>query len=187
MENTISIISICATVVLGIVGFIINSCLQRKTNSIDIITRKRLERRDRLQELSAKILSVSDPDVLDNTKAENLPDIIVELTEACSDFRSLLEYMVKQDGEMISIAYQIKNEVVKYFDNGNHEKLLGCRRDFSHLTDLYFTTEWQRIKYETVGKSARGPKGYARWERLYEDNKVKFEENKAGHDDIYGE
>lgn len=187
METMISIISICSTVLLGIVGFIINTCLQRKANSIDIITRKRLARRDKLQELSAKILSISDLDFLENTKAEDLSGKFVELTEACSAFRSLLEFGFECDAMIVNLSYHIKKEVVNYFDNSDHKNLVNYRRDFSHLTDLYFTTEWRRIKCETVGKSGKGSNGYNFWKELYEENSEHFEKNKTVHDDIYVE
>lgn len=43
--DLISIITICVTVLLGVAGFLINTYMQRKNNSITVITSYRLERR----------------------------------------------------------------------------------------------------------------------------------------------
>ena len=46
-----------------------------------------------------------------------------------------------------------------------------CCREFSERMDIYMTTEWQRIKLETVGKTKNGSKSYQTWEALWRRNK----------------
>ena len=66
MENIISIIVICVTLLLGVTGFIINSFVQRKSNSINVITKTRLARREKTKELMAKMIKLSNIDYLDS-------------------------------------------------------------------------------------------------------------------------
>lgn len=41
----ISLLTVLVTLLLGILGFIVNTYLQRQNNSIDVITKNRIERR----------------------------------------------------------------------------------------------------------------------------------------------
>lgn len=66
MENVISIIAVCVTLLLGLLGFVINSFIQRKNNSISVITKTRLVRREKSKELMSKVLFYSDVDYLDS-------------------------------------------------------------------------------------------------------------------------
>ena len=56
METIIGIATVCVTLLLGVVGFIVNSMIQRKSNSISVITNTRLERRKQTQELASVLL-----------------------------------------------------------------------------------------------------------------------------------
>ncbi len=60
METLVKSISIVASTLLAVVGFIVNTRIQRKNNSIHIVTEKRVQRRERTHELVAEILKLSD-------------------------------------------------------------------------------------------------------------------------------
>ena len=60
IEILISIISVCVTLLLGVVGFIANSFIQGKSHSIQVITKTRLVRREKTKELTAKTIMLSD-------------------------------------------------------------------------------------------------------------------------------
>ena len=50
-KDVISLIAVCVTLLLGVIGFIINSFIQRKSNSISVITKTRLNRREKTKTL----------------------------------------------------------------------------------------------------------------------------------------
>ena len=54
--NIISLSAVCVTLLLGIAGLIANSLIQRKSNSIQIITQCRLKRRERTHEIVSELL-----------------------------------------------------------------------------------------------------------------------------------
>ena len=75
MENIIAILTVCVSLLLGVMGLIANSMIQRKSNSISVITGTRQERRKKTQELAAKLLQYGDAEFLrivkdDKEKAE---------------------------------------------------------------------------------------------------------------------
>lgn len=68
--DLISIITICVTVLLGVVGFLINTYMQRKNNSITVITGYRLERRQKMMNLVSILLANSDPYYIESSNEE---------------------------------------------------------------------------------------------------------------------
>ena len=183
----ISIISICVTLFLGMIGFIVNTLIQRKNNSIQVITKKRLERRDKIQQLSSNILTLSDIDVLSFQNGDNTKDYIMELVSKCTDLRSILECEFEKDCELIQKAFKIKTQVVSFLQtNGqNEQELKKARNEFSEVIDKYITTEWQRIKLETIGKTKKHKSGYYTWHSLYIKNEETFNKNRENHDNIF--
>ena len=88
MESIISIIAICVTLLLGVSGFIINSFVQRKSNSINVITKTRLARREKTKELMAKMIKLSSIEYLDSLDKEDKKATVKELVEVTADIRS---------------------------------------------------------------------------------------------------
>lgn len=177
-DGLISIISICATVILGIAGFIVNSFIQRKNNSIEIITKSRIARRDRLQELSTVIIELTDVDYLENVAKENWPVYVEKITQACSELRTLLEFEYKHDVFFVDAAYRLKGTVMCFREAFNPDEYKSARNAFLKVMDVYTSSEWKRIKLETVGKQWKGKKGID-WNGIYDDNSAKYDETVA--------
>lgn len=174
MENLIGILTVCVTFLLGIMGLIANSMIQRKSNSISVITGTRLERRKTTQELVAKLLGYGDADFLKTVKSEKeKADVLEVCVKSVSTLRSLYTFTVKEDRELVEAADALKDAIhdALYGVNVDAEKLSMCCREFSERMDIYMTTEWQRIKLETVGKTKKGSKSYQTWEALWRRNK----------------
>lgn len=188
-ESTINLISVCVTLLLGVAGFIINTFVQRKNNSIEIITKKRLSRRDLLQSLSASILSLSDPDYIDCLADSGISDYCRQLVISCSKLRSLLEFQFPYDADFVTLAYKVKSESIRAVKqkNRDYSKVKESRRKFAELMDLYTTTEWQRIKSETVGKNKSAAKRYQYWLTLMKHNHDSFykDDSAKKHRDLY--
>lgn len=58
------LLAILVTLVLGVAGFIVNSFIQRRNNSIKVIVQHRLERRQRTLEKLSVLMKLSDRDYL---------------------------------------------------------------------------------------------------------------------------
>ena len=187
----ICIITVSVTLILGIIGFVFNSFLQRKNNSIEIITKKRLERRDKLQALSSKILAITDILYLEQLDNDSLLRYVEEITRITADFRAQLDFAFERDAEIVSSVYELENKTIDWLkrrlDNCcvNCKSICEARSNFSRLSDLYISTEWQRIKIETTEKSKRGVKGYYSWKDLYEKNNMLFQNNAELHNNVY--
>ena len=153
MDDIISIIAICVTLLLGVTGFIINSFVQRKSNSISVITKTRLARREKTKALMAKMLKLSSLDYLDILDDSDKKEIIASLVETVSEIRSEYTETYDCDVKLIDATNKLSNGVVSYLNGSkNKEELLNARNEFTEAMDLYIQTEWRRIKLETVGK-----------------------------------
>ena len=86
------IITPLVTLLAALCGLIANTLIQRKNNSITVIVKKRLGRRDRLQALSAGIMNNSDVDYLSLLSKEEGVECFSKITSYCSELRSILEY-----------------------------------------------------------------------------------------------
>lgn len=172
------IITPLVTLLAAVCGLIANTLIQRKNNSITVIVKKRLERRDRLQALSASIMNNSDVDYLSLLSKEERVECFSKITSYCSELRSILEFSFKHDKDLVNSAIKIKNDVFDFLNGEDVRSTLEKnRKTFAKLLDLYITTEWQRIKNETVGQGKKGGKSYTNWKTLYEGNVRKYEDN----------
>lgn len=61
---SIDLLAILVTLVLGVAGFVVNTFIQRRNNSIKVIVQHRLERRQRTLEKLAVLIKLSDRDYL---------------------------------------------------------------------------------------------------------------------------
>ena len=156
----VSILTISVTLLLGILGFIVNTLIQRKNNSIDIITKNRLNRRKETQEIMYRFIQYADYNSISAIiNLNNQHDVIIELNYNYAKLRSLYTKTVQKDIEMIDECKRLLNTIVKYINNFSEYDKESIERDlhdilasFEKIFDLYLYTEWSRIKAETVGK-----------------------------------
>ena len=160
----ISLLTVLVTLLLGILGFIVNTYLQRQNNSIDIITKNRMERRTKTQEIMAIFIKYVDYNSLSSIVALNKQnEVIQELYTNYAMLRSLYTYTFSKDIDLINRCRDLLNTIVDYlndFDKYNQEDINKQLRideeNFEHIFDLYLYTDWSRIKAETVGKRKKG-------------------------------
>lgn len=159
MENIVPIITICVTLLLGVGGFVVNSLIQRKSNSIQIITKTRLERRAETKRIMAALDKYSDFTFLNSViKSCENEKAIRELVTDIAKLRSEYTYTWGNDRDLCESAFALKDAIVDYLGNPDpkHKDELKYRRKiFLKITDVYMQTEWKRIKYETVGKQKK--------------------------------
>lgn len=153
MENIIAIVTVCVTLLLGVGGFIINSLIQRKSNSISVITKTRLARREKTKSLMARMIKLSDKRFLDILDEEGKNNVISSLAEVSAEIRSEYTKTYACDIALIKITNQLSDSVIAYMNGSIDQKELDkVRTDYIKLFDIYIQTEWKRIKLETVGR-----------------------------------
>ena len=114
METIISIAAVCVTLLLGIGGIIVNSLIQRKSNSINVITQTRLNRRACTQKLVADLLKISDPFYIESLSgSEEKRQAIKEATGIAADIRTKYCFTVKEDADLIRAAFDVKDMLCK--------------------------------------------------------------------------
>ena len=166
MEYIIPIITVCVTLLLGILGFIVNSLIQRKSNSIQVITKTRLARREKSKTLLSNIIKLSDPIYLDISKDKD--DTLKELIGNVTDLRFEYTQTFKCDYDLISASEEVKKFAIEYVkDKNNLEELNNKRNNLIKIGDIYLQTEWKRIKLETVGKMKN--KKLSSWDDIYQE------------------
>ena len=169
-EAIISIITVCVTLILGIAGFIINSFVQRKSNSIKIITQTRLDRRAHSQKRVAELLKLSDPlYILSLSTPEESTRVIREAAEIAADLRSIYCFNIDADVNLIKAVYKVKDILCKSVlgEIGLEHQMMTARGELARNIDVYSSTEWKRIKLETVGKETHGKKSIESWYSIY--------------------
>ena len=173
MDTIISIIAVCVTLLLGVTGFIINSFIQRKSNSISVITKTRLARREKTKALMAKMLTLSNLDYLNILDNNGKKEAITSLAETVSEIRSEYTETYDCDVKLIDATNKLSNSVISYLNSAkNKEELIGARNEFAEVMDLYIQTEWRRIKLETVGKMKDNTK--PSWDDIHDYYKGRY-------------
>lgn len=166
------IVTVSVTMVLGVLGFVVNTILQRKNNSIKIITQYRIDRKNATQEITAKLLSYTDyhyyETLTQEEKNKNIQNIVAEI----SKLRSIYYFSFQKDAEFVSAAYAIKKLFCE--TKKNWEAINYARARYAHLADVYTSTDWKRIKLETVGKDARNNKFLPKWTEIFDTNESYF-------------
>ena len=165
MEYIIPIITVSVTLLLGVLGFIVNSLIQRKSNSIQVITKTRLARREKTKELMSKMIMLSNINYL-NTNDNK--DSIRLLIETSSNIRSEYSQVFECDRRLIDITESLTNSIIGYLNNPNEDNkiiLNNNRNVFIKDMDIYIQTEWKRIKLETVGKMNNSK--FSSWNEIY--------------------
>ena len=179
----VSIITIFVTLLLGILGFVVNTLLQRKNNSIDVITKSRMKRKELTQDIMATFLRYANYDSIKLVVLLNKQnEVIQELYKNHSVLRSLYTYTFSKDVELINGCHKLLSVEVKYlneFANSNKEIIEKDidkeRKEFEYIFDLYLYTDWSRIKAETVGKRRTG--GIKKWMDDYNEAVIWYEKN----------
>lgn len=166
------IVTVSVTMILGVLGFIVNTVLQRKNNSIKIITQYRIDRKNTTQEITAKLLTYTDRHYYEaltqEEKNKNVQNIVAEI----SKLRSIYYFSFQKDAELVSAAYTIKKLFCE--PEKNWEAINYARARYARLADVYTSTDWKRIKLETVGKGARNDKFLPKWTDIFNTNNSYF-------------
>lgn len=182
MENLIAILTLLSTVVIGVGGFAVNALIQRKSNSIEIITHTRLDRRATTQKAFAILLMYSDFQWITmivneqnlNERERLKQKTITEMVKAVAQMRALYSYGFREDKELVDTAETLKDVTIEFVNLGKpveewEEQIGRVRQNFDRAIDVYMSTEWKRIKLETVGKE-RKHNPYGAWQELYEES-----------------
>lgn len=177
METIIGIATVCVTLLLGVVGFIVNSMIQRKSNSISVITNTRLERRKQTQELASVLLHYSDADYLRSMDKINRAEVVSECAKCVAILRSLYTFTVEEDQWLVKAAEELKEAICQSLAQKVEVNLEEKRAAFERVLDVYVATEWKRIKVETVGKGKKGNKSYAAWKKQWEKYETYYDEH----------
>ncbi len=166
------LITVSVSMVLGILGFIVNTFLQRKNNSIKVITQYRVDRKNATHEITANLLAYTDyhyyESLTDEEKKKNTQNIVMEI----SKLRSIYYFSFPKDIELVDAAYTVKK--LFCMDNKNWNDINLARANYAHLADVYTSTDWKRIKLETVGKDKRNKKALPAWTEIFKTNDSYF-------------
>ena len=172
------IITVSVTMILGVLGFVVNTVLQRKNNSIKIITQYRIDRKNATQEITAKLLSYTDfhyyEALTQEEKNKNVQNIVTEI----SKLRSIYYFSFSRDAELVSSAYEIKR--LFCMPEKNWDAINSARARYARLADVYTSTDWKRIKLETVGKGSRNDRFLPKWTEIFDTNESFF----SNHDEV---
>lgn len=189
------LLAILVTLVLGVAGFIVNSFIQRRNNSIKVIVQHRLERRQRTLENLEVLIKLSDRDYLssvlglidaalieegfkEKSRAEcssERSEALRQVVEACASIRAMYCGSYSCDRDLIYALDSFKKCFARCVRTGRYDSDLETpRATLIKIIDVYCTTEWRRIKRETIGKkrssSAAWAKTFKRIEEMYEEN-----------------
>ncbi len=177
------ILTITVTMFLGVLGFVVNTVLQRKNNSIKIITQYRIDRKNSTQEITAKLLAYTDfhfyESLTNEEKDKNIQNIVVEI----SKLRSIYYFSFLKDAELVEAAYTLKKLFCS--QDKDWEKINEARAKYAHLVDVYTSTDWKRIKLETVGKGVRNDRFLPKWTEIFEDNDSYFQNQDHVNTEIF--
>lgn len=177
------IITVITTMLLGVLGFVVNTFLQRKNNSIKIITQYRIERKNTTQEITAKILSYTDFHYYESLTLEEKNRNVQNIVTEVSKLRSIYYFSFQKDAELVEAAYTLK----KLFcaTKKNWTDINRARANYAHLSDVYTSTDWKRIKFETVGKGIRNGKFLPKWVEIFDENELYFSKNNQANNEIF--
>lgn len=180
MEQIISIVTVCVTFTLGILGLLLNSMIQRKNNSLKMITQHRFDRRSETQKLTAVMIRYSDPDMIRCLSTEEEKNAAkTAVIDALSRFRVLYSRSFACDVRLLERTQDLKDRVIRALDGAPvgtastdaasmDAAYLACRAAFMKEVDIYTATEWKRIKLETIGKGPVRRKSFGVWDQDYQ-------------------
>lgn len=178
------LITVSTTLILGVLGFVVNSVMQRKNNSIKIITQYRLDRQKTTQDITARLLTYTDRHYYESLATEdernvNIQNIVAEI----SNLRSIYHFSFKKDAELVQAAYTLKQCFCAR--NRNWNAINQARAEYARLSDVYTATDWKRIKLETVGKEMQSKKTLPKWTDIFNQNDSYFSAQNSINDVIF--
>lgn len=195
---SIDLLAILVTLVLGVAGFIVNSFIQRRNNSIKVIVQHRLERRQRTLENLAVLIKLSDRDYLSSvlglidaasmedgfegkSRAEcssERSESLRQVVEACASIRTMYCGSYSCDRDLIYALDSFKKCFARCIQTGCYDsELEASRAALVKNIDVYCTTEWRRIKKETIGKKKASSDA---WVQTFKQIEEMYEENMEG-------
>lgn len=180
--NVIALITVCVTLLLGVLGFVFNALIQRRNNSIKVITEDRIARRKVTRDVVARFLPCADPECLKLvTSDEEKKSILRICTECVVMLRSLYTFTSEHDRDLVFAAIDLKDVICRILYEGElcEKELTERTKYFLKMADLYMVTEWKRIKKETNCKYMDGNKGYNAWNDVWGNHEEYYEENRG--------
>lgn len=194
----IDLLAILVTLVLGVAGFVVNSFIQRRNNSIKVIVQHRLERRQRTLENLAVLIKLSDRDYLssvlglidaalieegfkEKSRAESSSErseALRQVVEVCASIRAMYCGSYPCDRDLVRVLDFFKRSFARCIQTGRYDSALETpRATLIKIIDVYCTTEWRRIKNETVGKKRASSDA---WIQTFKQIEEMYEENMEG-------
>lgn len=179
-------------------GFVVNSFIQRRNNSIKVIVQHRLERRQRTLEDLAVLIKLSDRDYLssvlglidaalieegfkEKSRAEcssERSEALRQVVEACASIRAMYCGSYSCDRDLIRVLDSFKRAFARCIQTGRYDSDLETpRATLIKIIDVYCTTEWRRIKKETIGKKRSSRDA---WIQTFKQIEEMYEENMEG-------
>lgn len=177
------IITVFTTLLLGVLGFIVNTLLQRRNNSIKIITQYRIERKNKTQEITAKLLSYTDFHYYESLTLEEKNKNVQNIVTAISELRSLYCFSFEKDAELVQAAYTLKKLFCS--ETKNWTDINRARAEYAHLADVFTSTDWKRIKLETVGGEIHNNKFLPKWIEIFNENESYFSNQNQANIEIF--
>ena len=185
MDNVIGyflqIITITATVVLGLYTAIQSKKLQKGQHIVSVTTNYRLQRSEHIKQCGTILLSNSLPELLDESK-EKAYIMLQKSHEASCQLSEILHRCFNQDMELITLSEKINDLVFEYIKGvylgkdiditETRRKLIGFRKVFIIKCDMYTYAEWRRIKKETSGIDTMSEE----WIEFYKELSNKYNE-----------
>ena len=139
LNHIISLSAVCVTLLLGIAGLIVNSLIQRRSNSIQIITQCRLKRRERTQGIVSDLLKYSDLSFVSALTDIEKTQTAKEIVGLVSELRALYSFSFDKDIRLVTAAFEIKELLCNYLlQNGPYPPEINeKRRQFAEIADIY--------------------------------------------------
>ena len=133
LNHIISLSAVCVTLLLGIAGLIVNSLIQRRSNSIQIITQCRLKRRERTQGIVSDLLKYSDLSFVSALTDIEKTQTAKEIVGLVSELRALYSFSFDKDIRLVTAAFEIKELLCNYLLSSPKLPLFTCQRSGNGL------------------------------------------------------
>ena len=156
----LQIATIAITLSLGLLTAAQTRKLQHGQNIISVTTKYRMDRSEQLRLSSEQLLSNTAPDLLTLEPGKS-HDMLLKAEEAACRIGVILHRNFQRDGELITMAENIRNAALSYVKLASGPNDAACRKAHAHLeylrqiymvkVDIYTSADWWRIKKETEG------------------------------------
>ena len=123
-------------------------------------------------------MKLSDPFYIESLSTpEERRQAAREAAGIAADLRTKYCFYLKEGADLIGSVFEVKDILCKIVlgeTEMDKSRLMAARRALARNVDVYTSTEWKRIKLETVGKEAQGRKSIASWQSIYEYYNSRF-------------